>query len=103
MKRFYYIKSEPELGNRGNHAHKLLTQIMFSISGTWSVSLTSNGATKEYQLVEDSNCLIIPPGYWRVFKSLSTNSILGVLADEIYDESDYIRDFQEFEVWEKNN
>lgn len=102
MKRFYYIKSDPQSGKRGDHAHKFLTQIMFSLQGTWNVRLTRQGESKDYQLLEDSNYLLIPAGYWRVFESLTQNAILGVIASEVYDESDYIRNFQEFEEWEKN-
>jgi dTDP-4-dehydrorhamnose 3,5-epimerase-like enzyme len=103
MKRFYYIKADPQSGKRGNHAHKLLTQIMFSLHGTWKVRLTRQGESQDYQLHEDSNYLLIPAGYWRVFESLDKNAILGVIASEVYDESDYIRNFDEFEEWEKNN
>jgi hypothetical protein len=103
MKRFYYIKADPHSGKRGNHAHKILNQILFSLHGTWNVRLTRQGESKDYQLLEDSNYLLIPAGYWRVFESLNENAILGVIASEVYDESDYIRNFQEFEEWEKNN
>ena len=101
MKRFYYIKADPTSGKRGNHAHKFLTQIMFSLKGTWSVRLTSRGLSQDYKLYEDLNYLFIPAGYWRVLESLTHNGILGVIASEVYDESDYIREFEKFEDWEK--
>ena len=35
---------------------------------------------------------------WRVMSGFSKNAIFSVLASEIYDESDYIRDIEEFEM-----
>jgi dTDP-4-dehydrorhamnose 3,5-epimerase-like enzyme len=103
MTRFYYIQASDSNSRRGFHAHKNLTQIFVPLAGSWKLSLLKHGETLEITLIAGQNYLLLPPGYWREFESLEDFSILGVLADDVYREQDYIRDLNEFKEWEKLN
>lgn len=103
VRRFYYIETSNSNSRRGFHAHKSLTQIFVPLVGSWKISLLKHGETQEITLIAGQNYLLLPPGYWREFESLEDFSILGVLADDIYREEDYIRDLIDFKEWEKTN
>jgi len=101
MVRFYFINTFVSQKSRGFHAHKTLSQIFIPIEGSWKIKLTKGGESQEFVLTSGENCLHLPPGYWREFESLENPSILGILADDVYREDDYIRDIDEFKAWEK--
>ena len=103
MRRFYYIESSNTNSRRGFHAHKNLTQIFIPLVGSWRLSLLKHGETQDIKLIAGQNYLLLPPGYWREIYSLEDFSILGVLADDIYREEDYIRNLNNFKEWEKIN
>ena len=103
MKRFYYITASNKSGIRGLHAHKNLAQIFVPIIGSWKVSLLKGEEHHEFILESKKNYLFLPPGYWRELESLDEFSVLGVMADDIFREEDYIRDPIEFKEWEKMN
>ena len=101
-KRIYWIRDVPEGVTRGHHAHMTLRQAALMIAGTMTIELTDHLETIEVELVNDGKILLIEPGYWRVMKNFSDDAILMVLADSIYDEGDYIRDWAEYIDWKKN-
>lgn len=96
IKRIYYIYEFSELNRRGYHAHKTLKQIMFCPFGSINVELDDGFNKEVYVLDKPEKILVIEEGYWREFVSNIENSILCVAASEIYDESDYIRNYDEY-------
>ena len=96
FKRVYYLHGLNAESERGSHAHHALSQLMIAISGEFRVRLT--GLTWEATFVLDNpnTALFIPPRTWRDLDQFSSGAICLVLASEIYDEADYIRDYQEF-------
>lgn len=103
IKRIYYIYKFSEQNRRGFHAHKELKQVMFCPYGKIQVEFT-NGKIKETYLLDDpTKILVIEKGYWREFVSLEEGSILCVGASDVYDEKDYIRDYNEYLKWEEEN
>jgi dTDP-4-dehydrorhamnose 3,5-epimerase-like enzyme len=103
MKRFYYITATDKSGKRGLHAHKSLSQVFVPIIGSWKVDLYKDGKHQEFVLTSKQNYLFLPPGYWRELQSLEEFSVLGVMADDVFREEDYIRDIKDFREWEKLN
>lgn len=96
IKRVYTVYKVLAGDYRGNHAHRNLKQVMFCSYGAVEI-LLDNGITKERFLLDDpSKVLIIDVMLWRVIEWKISNSVLTVLASEDYDESDYIRDYDEF-------
>jgi dTDP-4-dehydrorhamnose 3,5-epimerase-like enzyme len=96
IKRVYYLYDVPSGATRGGHAHKALQQIIIALSGSFDV-LLDDGVTKRLLFLNRPHYgLYIPPGVWRELENFSSNSVALSLVSEIYDESDYIRDYEVF-------
>lgn len=104
MKRFYWLHSSPSETIRGLHAHKKLNQIFFPISGSAELLLDDGDCQKILELSQQAKkAFYVPAGLWRRIRMLSAHSIVGVAADTIFVESDYIYSFEEFIRWKKQN
>ena len=95
INRVYYIYNTKDLP-RGFHAHKHLKQILVCVSGSCKVSLDNGVEKYEYTLNNPSAGLLIENLMWREMYDFSSDCVLMVLASENYDESDYIRDYDQF-------
>ena len=47
--------------------------------------------------------LLVVPGIWRELDNFSSGSVCLVLASSEYSADDYIRDYEEFKAYKKNN
>lgn len=99
IKRIYWISKVPHGETRGMHAHKHLRQIFVCLTGQLSVKFDDGKETSVFVLDEKANCITVEPGLWRELYNFSQDSVLLVLCDEVYDEQDYIRDYEEFIRW----
>ncbi len=81
---------------RGNHAHRACSQLVVVLSGEVLVSVDDGNVSQEFLLSEMAQGLLIPPMTWATQKYISEDSILLVVCDLLFDESDYIRDYAEF-------
>lgn len=96
IKRVYYIFGTKTGVARGFHAHKALKQVAICVSGKCKMIL-DNGHTKEEAWLDSPNKgLLIEDLVWREMHNFSEDCVLLVLASEHYDESDYIRNYDEF-------
>ena len=96
IKRVYYIFDSKEGISRGFHAHRNLKQVAVCVSGSCRFVL-DNGKQREEVVLEKSTIgLLIDDLTWREMYDFSPDCVLMVLANEFYDELDYIRDYQEF-------
>ena len=100
-RRFYFITGVPEASTRGVHAHKTLRQGMICLNGAVTVELEKRGRRFRYRLDRRDQCLILPPGCWRVIRDFAEDAVVGVLASQEYDEADYIYHYDEFRCWEQ--
>ena len=82
--------------SRGGHAHKNLQQLIVSVMGAFDVILDDGRERRRVHLDRGYNGLCIPPMIWREIENFSSGGICLVLASELYDASDYMRDYQEF-------
>jgi dTDP-4-dehydrorhamnose 3,5-epimerase-like enzyme len=96
IKRVYYLYDVPGGESRGGHAHKKLQQLIVSVMGAFDVILDDGRERKKVHLDRGYNGLCIPTMIWREIENFSSGGICLVLASELYDASDYIRDYQEF-------
>lgn len=103
IKRIYYIYEFSKENRRGFHAHKELKQVMFCLHGKIQVEFTDGKTKENYILNDPTKILVIEKGYWREFVSLEEGSILCVAASEVYNENDYIRDYEEYLKWERKD
>jgi len=96
VKRVYYIFSTKENIRRGFHAHKNLKQLAICVSGSCTF-LLDDGMTKQHiELNAPTQGLLIEGLVWREMYNFSSDCVLMVLADNYYDENDYLRDYDEF-------
>lgn len=96
IKRTYWIYDVPGGEKRGSHAYKEQQELIISLSGSFDVILNDGVEEKIFSLNRSYYALYIPKMYWRRLENFSTNSLALILSDRGYDESDYIRDFNEF-------
>ncbi|UEK59481.1 FdtA/QdtA family cupin domain-containing protein [Providencia rettgeri] len=96
VKRIYYIFGTKEGVSRGFHAHKNLQQVAICVKGSCRFVL-DDGYNKDEIILDNPNIgLHINSFMWREMHDFSEDCVLIVLASELYDESDYIRDYQVF-------
>lgn len=96
IKRVYYMYGTEEGVRRGYHAHKSLEQILICIHGSCKI-LLDNGTEKKIVFLEKPyEGLYVPNSMWREMYDFSADAVLLCLASELYNEDDYIRDYNEF-------
>ena len=96
IKRVYYMYDTGAGVVRGHHAHRALEQILICIHGSCRVRLDNGREQKVVPLEKPYEGLYISPGMWREMYDFSPDAVLMVLASDVYDESDYIRDYDAF-------
>ena len=101
IKRVFYTYDIPSGESRGAHAHYNCHLFLMAISGSFEVTL-DDGTNKRTVLLNRPYCgLYIPPGIWAAEQGFSSGSICLALASEKYDENDYIREYDEFLRYKK--
>lgn len=103
VKRVYYMYDTAKDVIRGLHAHKTLQQILVCIHGSCKILLDNGQEKKIVPLEKPYEGLYVSNVMWREMFDFSSDAVLMVLASELYDESDYIRDYDEFLEFAKNN
>lgn len=96
IKRVYYMYKTVGSAVRGHHAHKSLEQILICVHGSCKIHLDDGAETAEVLLDKPYVGLYIANNMWREMYDFSEDAVLMVLASQFYDESDYIRDYDEF-------
>lgn len=96
IKRVYYIFGTKEGVRRGFHAHKNLKQVLISVSGSCKILLDNGKEKTEVLLNKPEKGLLVESMIWREIVDFSSDCVLVVLADNFYDEDDYIRNYDDF-------
>ena len=96
VKRVYYLYDVPGGENRGSHAHKDLEQLIIAASGSFKVTLDDGQCKRTFFLNRPYQGLYVKPGMWRYLEDFSSGAVCMVLASEVYQSEDYIRDYKEF-------
>jgi dTDP-4-dehydrorhamnose 3,5-epimerase-like enzyme len=96
IKRVYYIFGTKEGVSRGFHAHRNLKQVAVCVTGSCRLILDNGSEKEEVVLDSPSKGLVVDKMIWREMHDFSDDCVLMVLASEYYDESDYIRNYDDF-------
>lgn len=96
VKRVYYLYDVPGGESRGSHAHRELSQLIVAASGSFRVVLDDGGVKRSFILNRPYQGLLVKPGIWRDLDDFSSGAVCMVLASEVYQPEDYIRDYDEF-------
>ncbi|MFV9644282.1 MAG: sugar 3,4-ketoisomerase [Desulfobacterales bacterium] len=96
ISRVYYTYDVPGGTDRGGHAHKALHQLIIAMSGSFDITLDDGRNKKKFHLNRSYQGLYVCPMMWRYLDNFSSGSVCMVLASNLYEASDYYRDYNEF-------
>jgi dTDP-4-dehydrorhamnose 3,5-epimerase-like enzyme len=96
IRRVYYIYGTQSNVSRGFHAHHELKQMAIAVKGSCKFILDDGRERNTVELNSPNKGLLIEGLIWREMADFSEDCVLMVLADQYYDERDYIRDYKEF-------
>ena len=97
VKRVYWTYDVPSGESRGGHAHKECRELIIAVSGSFTVTLDNGkGLYKNYHLNHPWQGLLVNTGIWRTLEDFSSGAVCLVLASELYDEEDYIYEYEDF-------
>lgn len=96
IRRVYYIWGTDKNAVRGKHAHRKLEQVIVCTSGSCDFILDDGRERETIHLDNPTEGLHIKNNIWREFTNFSPDCVVMVLASEHYDESDYIRNYDDF-------
>jgi len=96
IRRVYYIFATQADVHRGQHAHRYLHQLAVAVRGSVTFLLDDGSGPVEVRLDNPSNGLLLGRMVWRELYDFSEDCVLMVLADQLYDQSDYITDYGDF-------
>ncbi|MBA3648954.1 MAG: FdtA/QdtA family cupin domain-containing protein [Chitinophagales bacterium] len=96
--RSFWTYYTPESIVRGRHAHKLNEQILIAVAGQITVNTERrNGILEVFRLNNPNVGLYIPPFTWTTMQ-YSHNAVQLVLCSKLYDETEYIRNYEVFKI-----
>jgi len=96
IRRSYWIYDVPGGEYRPGHAYRELHEFIIALSGSFDLVVSDGDRSERFQLNRSYNGIYVPPMIWRKLDNFSTNSFCLVLASDAYDESGYLRNFEEF-------
>lgn len=96
VKRIFYLYDIPGGESRGGHAHKTCHQLLVAASGSFEILLDDGNTKRQILLNRPDIALHIPPGLWASEINFSSGAICLVLASTVFDERDYIRNYDEY-------
>lgn len=99
IKRVHWIYDVPGGFDRGGHAYKETEEFIVALSGSFDVVVNDGKKQNTFQLNRSYFGLYVPKGMWRTMKNFSTNSLALVLSSTVYDNNDYVSDYNEYKAW----
>lgn len=96
INRVYWLYGMTDAASRGFHAHKRLQQAIICVNGACEIVLDDGQEREHFLLDKPERGLSVEPMMWREIYPVAKDCVLVVLASEPYDETDYIRDYQDF-------
>jgi len=99
IKRVFYLYDIPGGESRGAHAHKQCHQFLVALSGSFEVALDDGKVKRTVYLNNPTRGLHVVPGIWASEVNFSSGAVCLVLASHLYDESDYIRKYDDYLQW----
>lgn len=95
-KRIYYLFDVPSDASRGGHSHIACHELLIALSGSFDVVVKDGENEKTITLNKPDKGLLIVDGIWRELDNFSSGAVCLVVASEVYNEADYIREYSAF-------
>lgn len=99
IKRVYWTYDIPGGESRGGHAHKECKELIIAAGGSFDVTLDDGLEKVTFHLNHPYQGLFVDTGIWRTLEDFSSGALCLVLTSELFEEEDYIRDYDEFIRW----
>jgi len=99
--RSYWIYDVPGGVTRGGHAYRKNQEFIVALSGSFDVIIDDGSERKVFSLNRSYYGLYVPKGLWRQMSNFSTNSLALILASTLFDQADYIYDYEQFKELKK--
>lgn len=96
VQRVYYVYDVPGGVERGGHSHYVCQEFIVAASGSFDIEIDDGRTKRAVTLNRSDRGLLVAPGIWRVLNNFSSGAVCLVLASDRFDESDYVRDYDEF-------
>ncbi len=96
VSRVYWVYDVPGGEHRGGHAHKHCREFIVAVSGSFTVTLDNGAESKPFLLNHPYQGLLVEAGVWRKLDDFSSGAVCLVLAEDLFDEDDYIRDYDQY-------
>lgn len=96
IRRVFYIYDVPGGETRGGHAHRNCVIALVAVAGSLTVRLTDGRGERVFNLNRSNKALLIPPGVWDTMYDFTTGTVCVAFASDLYEEEDYIRDYDEY-------
>ena len=96
VRRVYWTYDIPAGEHRGGHAHKQCRELVIAVSGSFTVTLTDGKKRNTHLLNRPFQALLIETGVWRTLEDFSSGAVCLVLAEDYFEEEDYIRNYDDF-------
>lgn len=96
VSRVYWVYDVPSGESRGGHAHKHCREFIIAVSGSFTVTLDNGKDKKTFLLNHPYQGLFVNTNVWRTLDDFSSGAVCLVLAEDPFDEDDYIREYQDY-------
>jgi dTDP-4-dehydrorhamnose 3,5-epimerase-like enzyme len=96
FKRIYYLFDVPSNAFRGGHSHINQHEILIALSGSFEVVLDDGTEKMTFLLNKPNIGLPITTGIWRELQNFSSGAVCLVVASDVFEEADYVRDYEDF-------
>lgn len=96
IKRVFYIYGTKPNVPRGEHSHYKTKQYLIAVNGSCKVTLDNGHSKETYELNQPTIGLFQDAMVWGTMHDFSDDCVLLVLADQHYNEADYIRSYGAF-------
>lgn len=95
-KRIFYTFNVNDDKTRGNHANINSEFVMVAVKGSVKIDIDDGKKKYSYVLDDPTKGLYIPNLTWKTMSEFSKDAVLMVIANTLYDKSEYINDYDEF-------
>ena len=96
IRRVYWTYDVPPGEHRGGNAPRHCREFIIAVSGSFTVTLNDGRDSKSFLLNHPYQGLLVETGVWRTLEDFSSGAVCLVLAEDLFDEDDYIRDYVAF-------
>ncbi len=103
ISRVYWTYDIPGGAHRGGHAHKHCRELIIAVSGSFIVTLDDGREKRDFMLNLPSKALFVDRGIWRSLSDFSSGAVCLVLAEDPFEEEDYIYEYSEFLRYKSDN